>query len=187
MSRSATSRRSRRCLGSTSGSARGRPATLRDRVQLRLLEAFRSRLHPSLSWRTEVPLPIGGDRRAWDAVIGAPDGLVGIEGLSRIGAADATIRRVNLKLADDPRISRAVLVVNDTARNRSALRAASDRARRLPAADARGHGRTLSRPSAAAERRRRSSAAASASVVHRLSTAGEMSWMRGRGEAEVRG
>jgi transcriptional regulator with XRE-family HTH domain len=96
---------------------------LRDQVQLRLLEAFRLRLHASLTWRTEVPLPISGDRRAWDAVVGTPDGLVGIEGLSRIGAVDATIRRANLKLGDDPRISRAVLVVNDTARNRSALRA----------------------------------------------------------------
>ena len=97
---------------------------LRDHVQLRLLEAFRGRLHASLTWRTEVPLPISGDRRAWDAIVGTPDGLIGIEGLSRIGAADATIRRANLKLADDPRISRAVLVVNDTARNRSSLRAA---------------------------------------------------------------
>lgn len=97
---------------------------IRDHVQLGLLEAFRCRLHPSLSWRAEVPLPIQGDRRAWDAIVGTPDGLVGVEGLSRIGAADATIRRTNLKLADDPRVSHAVLVVNDTTRNRSALRAA---------------------------------------------------------------
>ena len=97
---------------------------LRDHVQLRLLEALRGRLHASLTWRTEVPLPISGDRRAWDAIVGTPDGLVGIEGISRIGAADATIRRANLKLADDPRISRAVLVVTDTARNWAALRAA---------------------------------------------------------------
>ena len=97
---------------------------LRDYVQVRLLGAFRARSHPSLTWRTEVPLPITGDRRAWDALIGAPDGLVGIEGLSRIGAADATIRRANLKLADDPRVGRLVLVVNDTSRNRAALRVA---------------------------------------------------------------
>jgi transcriptional regulator with XRE-family HTH domain len=97
---------------------------LRDHVQIRLLEAFHARLHPSLSWRTEVPLPISGDRRAWDAIVGTPEGLVGIEGLSRIGAADATIRRANLKVADDPRVSRVILVVSDTARNRNALRAA---------------------------------------------------------------
>jgi transcriptional regulator with XRE-family HTH domain len=97
---------------------------LRDGVQVRLLEAFRNRLHPSLGWRAEVPLPGAGERRAWDAVVTAPDGSVGIEGISRFGAADATIRRVNLKLAADPRIERAVVVVNDTTRNREALRSA---------------------------------------------------------------
>ena len=97
---------------------------LRDGVQVRLLDALRRRLHSSLGWRTEVPLPGAGERRAWDAVITANEGSVGVEGISRFGAADATIRRVNLKLADDARIARAILVVNDTVRNRAALRAA---------------------------------------------------------------
>lgn len=97
---------------------------LRDHVQLRMLEAFRARLHPSTAWRTEVPLPIPGDRRAWDAVAIAEGAWTGIEAISRFGVADATVRRVNLKLADDPRVQRAVLVVNDTVRNREALRAA---------------------------------------------------------------
>jgi len=97
---------------------------IRDGVQLRLLEAFRSRLHPSIAWRTEVPLPAGGDRRAWDAVAIADRVWTGIEGISRFGAADATIRRVNLKLGDDARVHRAVLVVSDTVRNREALRLA---------------------------------------------------------------
>jgi transcriptional regulator with XRE-family HTH domain len=97
---------------------------LRDDVQVRLLEAFRRRLHPSITWRSEVPLPIDGDRRAWDAVAIAPDGWTAIEGISRVGAADATIRRVNLKARDDARISRVVLVVADTLRNRRALAAA---------------------------------------------------------------
>ena len=97
---------------------------LRDSVQVWLLEAVRARLHPTLGWRTEVRLPGAGERRAWDAVITAPDGSVGIEAISRFGAAEATIRRVNLKLADDPRIARAVLVVSDTNRNRDALRLA---------------------------------------------------------------
>src|SRR5690349_21122696 len=47
---------------------------LRDGVQVRLLEALRRRLHPSLGWRTEVPLPGAGERRAWDAVITANEG-----------------------------------------------------------------------------------------------------------------
>ncbi|HEY6571171.1 MAG TPA: helix-turn-helix transcriptional regulator, partial [Candidatus Limnocylindrales bacterium] len=65
---------------------------IRDRVQLRLLGAFRARLHPSLGWRTEVPLPIQGDRRAWDAVVIAHDGWTAIEAISRLGAVDATLR-----------------------------------------------------------------------------------------------
>ena len=42
---------------------------LRDAAQLALLERLRRRLDPSLNWRTEVPMPIPGDRRAWDAVV----------------------------------------------------------------------------------------------------------------------
>jgi hypothetical protein len=42
---------------------------IRDRAQLALLERLRVRIAPSLRWRTEVPLPIEPDRRAWDAEI----------------------------------------------------------------------------------------------------------------------
>jgi transcriptional regulator with XRE-family HTH domain len=96
---------------------------VRDRVQLLLLPAFRDRIHPSIAWRCEVGLPIRGDRRAWDAVAVAPDGgWTGIEGISRMGEVDGIVRRANLKQRDDPRISRVVLVVADTVRNREALR-----------------------------------------------------------------
>jgi transcriptional regulator with XRE-family HTH domain len=94
-----------------------------DRVQLRLLAEFRRRIGPRTAWRTEVPLPIEGDRRAWDAVAIADDGWAGIEVISRLGAVDAQTRRANLKLRDDPRVARVVLVVADTHRNRRALAA----------------------------------------------------------------
>jgi transcriptional regulator with XRE-family HTH domain len=97
---------------------------VRDHVQLRLLEALHARLHPSIAWRTEVPLPGAGDRRAWDAVAIAEQAWTGVEGISRVGAADATLRRVNLKLGDDARVQRGVLLVSDTARNRDVLRLA---------------------------------------------------------------
>ncbi len=97
---------------------------VRDRVQLRLVDAFRTRLHRSVGWRTEVPLPIAGDRRAWDAVAIADDGWTAIEAISRLGAVDATLRSANQKQRDDPRIARVVLLVADTPRNRSALRLA---------------------------------------------------------------
>jgi hypothetical protein len=77
-----------------------------------------------MGWRAEVPLPLTGDQRAWDAVITPPDGWTALEGISRLGAVDATVRRAKLKLRDDPRIERLVLVVLDTNRNRAALAAA---------------------------------------------------------------
>ncbi len=42
---------------------------IRDAGQQRLLERLRARIAVELRWRTEVPLPADGDRRAWDAVI----------------------------------------------------------------------------------------------------------------------
>lgn len=99
-------------------------APIRDHVQTRLLSAVRSRIHALLGWITEVPLPIEGDRRAWDAVAIAPDGWTAIEAISRFGAADATIRRIRQKQRDDPRVRRVLLVVADTRRNRQGLEAA---------------------------------------------------------------
>ena len=93
-------------------------------VQLRILDHLRKQIHPSIAWRTEVPLPIQGDRRAWDAVAIADDGWTGIEAISRLGVVDATLRSVNQKQRDDPRITRVVLAVADTVRNRQALRLA---------------------------------------------------------------
>jgi transcriptional regulator with XRE-family HTH domain len=96
---------------------------LRDRVQVPGLTVFRKRLHPSLAWRSEVVLPAQGDRRAWDAVVIDDERTwTAVEWVSRIGAIDALLRRTNQKQRDDPRISRVVLVVADTVRNRSALR-----------------------------------------------------------------
>lgn len=95
-----------------------------DRVQLRLLAAFRDCMPQSMGWRTEVPLPHAGDRRAWDAVVSPPEGWTALEGISRLGAVDATIRRAKLKLRDDARIERLVLIILDTNRNRAALAAA---------------------------------------------------------------
>lgn len=112
---------------------------LRDRVQVRLLPGFRVRCHPSVEWRYEAGLPIRGDRRAWDAVAICQDGgWTGIEGISRLGAVDATLRPIHQKRRDDPRIHRLVLVVADTARNRQALRVAADVLREAYPLDTRG-------------------------------------------------
>ena len=96
---------------------------LRDRVQTPGLAVLRKRLRPSMAWRSEVVLPGHGDRRAWDAVVIDEDlTWTGIEWISRVGAVDAMLRRSNQKQRDDPRISRVILAIADTARNRQALR-----------------------------------------------------------------
>jgi transcriptional regulator with XRE-family HTH domain len=91
---------------------------LRDAGQLKLLSKFREHLSASLSWRTEVPLPIKGDRRAWDAVVRGPTFRIGIEAETRIVDAQAIARKVSLKLRDGG-VDSMVLLVAATATNRA--------------------------------------------------------------------
>jgi hypothetical protein len=96
---------------------------IRDRAQLALLERLRSRLHPTLRWRTEVPLPIEGDLRAWDAeIVGRqPERWrARIEAETNITDGQALERRLTLKLRDDPD-GHLILLVSDTRANRLAL------------------------------------------------------------------
>jgi len=97
---------------------------IRDRAQLALLERLRSRLHPTLRLRTEVPLPIEGDLRAWDAEItGAKPNRwrARVEAETKIADGQALERRLALKLRDDPG-GHLILLVSDTRSNRAALR-----------------------------------------------------------------
>jgi hypothetical protein len=96
---------------------------IRDRAQLALLERFRARLHPSIQWRTEVPLPIDGDRRAWDGVASGRlprPWRIRVEAETRISDGQALTRRLQLKLRDDPS-GLVSLLVSDTRGNRRAL------------------------------------------------------------------
>lgn len=94
---------------------------VRDAAQLALLERFRRRVPPEIPFRTEVPLPIPGDRRAWDGVLEAPNGPVAVEAESRLGDLQAMERRLALKCRDGG-IDRVILLVNDTAANRRVVR-----------------------------------------------------------------
>jgi transcriptional regulator with XRE-family HTH domain len=97
---------------------------IRDRAQLALLERLRSRLHPTLRWRIEVPLPIEGDLRAWDAeIVGRQSGgwRARVEAETRISDGQALERRLALKVRDDP-AGHLILLVSDTRANRAALR-----------------------------------------------------------------
>ena len=96
---------------------------LRDVAQMRLLERLRRRLHASLHWRTEVPLPQVGDKRAWDAVVSGPGWRAAVEAETRLADVQALTRRLELKRRDGG-IDHVILLVADTRANREALLAA---------------------------------------------------------------
>jgi hypothetical protein len=94
---------------------------VRDTAHLGLLEALRSRLHPSLRWRTEVPLPIAGDLRAWDALIGGRGWDVAVEAETRPPDLQALDRRLALKQRDGG-VDQVVLLLADTRHNHELVR-----------------------------------------------------------------
>ena len=95
---------------------------VRDAPQLALLARFEALLAAPLGMRREVPVPIEGDPRAWDAVIVGVAELCFTEGESRLGDMQAVARRIELKLRDDPRGSVVILVVARTRHNEQVLR-----------------------------------------------------------------
>jgi transcriptional regulator with XRE-family HTH domain len=113
------------CLGAAVGldlRLRAYPAgdPIRDLGQQRLLERFRNRLHPNLGWRTEVPLPIEGDRRAWDAFIRGEAWIAAVEAETVLDDIQAVERRIALKQRDGG-IDCVIVLVADTRRNRRVL------------------------------------------------------------------
>lgn len=96
---------------------------IRDAASQRLLARFRADLHPSLGWRTEVPLPIDGDLRAWDAEIAGRGWRYRVEAETVLDDLQALERRLERKRRDGGG-GHVVLVVADTRRNRRALAAA---------------------------------------------------------------
>jgi transcriptional regulator with XRE-family HTH domain len=96
---------------------------IRDASQIALLARFRALLPRGLTWRTEVPLEIPGDMRAWDAVVGGPGWQVPVDAESRLRDVQACSRRVALKRRDDNR-EVMILLVADTRHNRGVIRLA---------------------------------------------------------------
>jgi transcriptional regulator with XRE-family HTH domain len=96
-------------------------APIRDAAQLALLERFRVRLHESLRWRTEVPLPIRGDQRAWDGLIVGDGWRFGVEAETAPLDAQALVRRLALK-SRDGRVDGVILVLPVTRRAREFVR-----------------------------------------------------------------
>jgi transcriptional regulator with XRE-family HTH domain len=102
---------------------------LRDTGHVQVIERFRMRLATTVGVRLEVPLPIQGDRRAWDLFLDRlldRDGrLIGMpaEVETRISDAQAQIRKIWLKMRDSS-MDAVIVVVADTPTNRRAIAAA---------------------------------------------------------------
>jgi transcriptional regulator with XRE-family HTH domain len=96
---------------------------LRDAGHVQLLGTLRSRLHPSWRWSNEVPLPIPGDQRAWDAMATLDGYRCGIEAETSATDSQALARRLQLKLRDGA-VDALLLVLPDTRRTRGFLVAA---------------------------------------------------------------
>jgi len=108
-------------------SVRSYPAgdPIRDAAQIALLQRLRVRCHPALVWRTEVPMAIPGDRRAWDATVSATTWSSGVEAETALADLQALDRRLALKERDGG-MDRAILLLLDSRRNRTASRTAGD-------------------------------------------------------------
>jgi hypothetical protein len=98
---------------------------IRDSAQQALLDRFQAAISPSIRCRREVPLPVSGDLRAWDAWL-AFNEPIAVEAETRPRDLQATQRRINLKWRDDPRVAGVVLLLADTRRNRDLMREYGD-------------------------------------------------------------
>lgn len=96
---------------------------LRDAGQVALLSDFRAHLHPSIGYATEVPLPLPGDQRAWDALLTGRGWRFGVEGEVAPRDAQALNRRLQLKLRDGE-VDGVILVCRASRRTREFLVAA---------------------------------------------------------------
>jgi transcriptional regulator with XRE-family HTH domain len=106
-------------------------APVRDKAHLALLGRFAGRLHPSIRWRTEVPIPIQGDLRSADGLAATEDFGAIVEAETRLDDIQAVERRLPAKQRDLG-AQRAILLVADDRHNRHVTDLAPDLRRELP-------------------------------------------------------
>ena len=94
---------------------------LRDAAHLELLARLRAAISPEWRWQAEVPLPIAGDKRAWDGVLRMPTASIGVEAETRPRDIQELERRVALKRRDGG-LDRVVLLLRDSSWNRRLVR-----------------------------------------------------------------
>jgi transcriptional regulator with XRE-family HTH domain len=89
---------------------------IRDAAHVALLEDFRKGLHSSLHWSIQVPLPIPGDRRTWDALIRGNEWRYGVEAETAPRDSQSVARRMQLK--QHGRVDGVLLVLRRTVQTR---------------------------------------------------------------------
>jgi hypothetical protein len=98
---------------------------IRDVAQLALIAHLKSLVERWWDWRTEVPVPLPGDPRAWDVVLNGATVRIGVEAESRMRDIQALDRRVMLKHRDSG-LDRVVILVAASRTNRTILREIGD-------------------------------------------------------------
>ena len=93
---------------------------LLDGPQIELLGRFRRRIHPSWTWQTEVPVPLPGDLRSGDCLIGVPGCSVLVEAYTRLADWQAQTAAAGRKRRD-LNADRLVILIAATHANRRAL------------------------------------------------------------------
>ena len=94
---------------------------VRDAAQLNLLARFEAALGRPLRMRREVPIPIIGDLRAWDAMVDGDGRPFFVEGESHVRDVQEVDRRITLKQRDDPRATTVILVMTRSDHHRRLL------------------------------------------------------------------
>lgn len=96
---------------------------IRDAAHVALLADFRSGLHRSISWSTEVPLSTRGDARAWDGFLRTADWRYGVEAETAPNDCQALVRRIQQKERDS-HVDGVVLILRPTRQTRALTSAA---------------------------------------------------------------
>jgi transcriptional regulator with XRE-family HTH domain len=86
---------------------------IRDKAHEALLGRFRQAVGERWTWAAEVPLPIPGDRRAWDRMLSGAGVRIAVEAETRPTDMQELQRRLALKKRDG-QVDRLILVLADT-------------------------------------------------------------------------
>jgi hypothetical protein len=95
---------------------------VRDAGHAALIARFRRNVDESIAFRTEVPLPLPGDLRAWDVLLAGAGWRHGYEAETRPTDRQALERRIELK-ARDGDVDGLRLLLIDSRHNREFVRA----------------------------------------------------------------